>query len=290
LAESATVREALRQGRDRLRAGNIEDAELEAEVLLRHVLDFDRAGFLQRLADPIDATNARRFDTLIARRLDHEPSAYITGHREFYGRDFLVTPDVLIPRPDTETLIEAAMEIAGAKQSVGSNQPVSVVDVGTGSGAIAITLALELPDATLYATDTSPKALQVARSNAERLGASGIMFLRGDLLARLVTPVDLLIANLPYVPAHVVDRLEPEVRDHEPRLALDGGADGLDLIRRLLQQAPSHLKPGGAVLLEVGFDQAEAVSALALAWLPDSDMSVRNDLARRPRVLIVRRR
>ena len=294
-------------GRYLLRRAGIDDADLESEVLLRHVLRIERAELMRRLSDTMDPPDLERFEGLIQRRLAREPTAYILGRREFYGREFIVTPDVLIPRPDTETLAEAALELARAwrpptrapspdemvepfmARRLAQESRLVIVDVGTGSGAIAVTLALGLPAAKLYASDVSQTALLVAQRNADRLGANRrIVFLQGDLM--MPPRVDMIVANLPYIPAQVIDGLEPEVRDYEPRLALYGGDDGLDLIRQLLTQAPRHLNSGGSVCLEIGLDQGEAVSALAVAALPGAEVSVRNDLGGRPRVVLAKTR
>jgi release factor glutamine methyltransferase len=258
-----------------------------------------RALLYARLNDPIDASAAEHFVTLVNRRLAHEPSAYITGHREFYGLDFLVTPAVLIPRPETETLVEAAIELLTLRRAEGSSPsspPVekrsgreAVVDAGTGSGAIAISLACTLPGAAIIAMDASDAALDLARRNARRHGVlERIAFRSGDLLEPLDAPVDLIVANLPYVKTNDWAALPPEIRDHEPRLALDGGPDGLDVIRRFLDQAQHYLQPGGAIALEFGPSQSEVLLALAHAAFPGSLVNIRNDLGGRPRVLTIR--
>jgi release factor glutamine methyltransferase len=321
-----TLAQALDAARRRLEAAAIPDAALEADLLLRHTLfplslkgegrgegdrarsdqppPVSRAYLLSHLKDPLAPDAATRYEAVLARRLAHEPSAYITGHREFYSLDFKVTPAVLIPRPETETLVEAAIELATPKipsplrerararviapQRHQTPHPLTIADIGTGSGAIAVSLATALPNATLYATDVSPAALAVARENARRHAVEArIMFVTGDLLAPLPTTVDLLVANLPYVNAADWARLDAEIRDHEPRLALDGGADGLDLVRRLLDQAPAHLRPKGAVLLELGDRQADAATTATRARFPAAAISLRNDLGSRPRVLII---
>jgi release factor glutamine methyltransferase len=226
---------------------------------------------------------------LVRRRLSHEPSAYITGQREFYGLDFQVNRDVLIPRPETETLVETALELAAQQgpKGVGSEQAMRIGDIGTGSGAVAIALAVHLPSAHIFATDISPAALEVARDNAAHHGVEQrIEFLQGDLLEPLQTTVHLLVANLPYVRTDEWRELPPELRLHEPRLALDGGVDGLDLIRRLLAGASRALEPGGAVCLEFGTGQQNAI--LALAREAFASATIRPDLVGRPRVLVAR--
>ena len=281
-----TIREALSRAWDRLTAADIEYAELEAEVLLRHALaagaGMSRARLYTRLGELIGDDALDQYEALIGRRLDREPSAYIIGRREFYGLDLRVTPDVLIPRPETELLVETVLKLPPA-----SGRSV-IVDVGTGSGAIAIALATALPQAHLIATDLSDKALEIARDNARRHEVDDrILFLQGDLLSPLEAPVDVIAANLPYVTTGDWDALEPELHDHEPRLALDGGADGLDLIRTLLKQAPGYLRASGAVVLEFGIGQRDAIRALADDAFPGARIVVHDDFSAIPRVLTI---
>jgi release factor glutamine methyltransferase len=284
--EAGSLRQALVGARRRLEDGGIDDAEIEAEVLLRHALgDLSRAALFQRLGDGIEAATASRYETLLARRLAHEPTAHITGRREFYGLEFSVTPDVLIPRPETETLVEAVIELA-LRLPATARGPL-IADVGTGSGAIAVALAVSLPRAELWATDLSWEALTVAAGNAQRHGVERRIALRhGDLLLPLDRRVDVIVANLPYVSTEDWSRLAPELREHEPRLALDGGAEGLDLLKALLHQAPRYLRPGGTVCVEYALGQEDAVARLARASLPGATLRVLNDLTRRPRALL----
>ena len=304
-----TLGAALASARRRLRRAGIDDADLEAELLLRHALStaaspsllaergqggevapVSRAYLLSRLGQRLEPAAAARFEAYLQRRLAHEPSAYITGHREFYGLDFFVSPATLIPRPETETLVEAAIELVSARD-VGAQHaaPLLIADVGTGCGAVAVALACALPGATVLATDASSAALAVAATNAQRHGvADRIVFAQADLLAPLAGPFDLIVANLPYVQLSDWRRLPPEVRDHEPRLALDGGRDGLDQLRRLLRQAPSRLRAGGSVCLEFGAGQEAPLRALAAAAFPNASLAVKPDLAARPRVLVLR--
>ena len=301
----------LRSGRDRLEAAGIEQASLEAELLMRQALRPaggplpTKAWLLPRLGDTLTEDVRERFETMLARRIAHEPSAYITGTREFCALDFEVTPDVLIPRPETELLVSAALTWNnGASGHFTSyppapetqfflqngrrrTDPFTVVDIGTGSGAIAVALARRLPAATIIATDVSWQALAVARRNAARHGVNRrISFRHGDLLLPVDTYVDLIVANLPYVPDATWRTLDPEVRDHEPRLALAAGSDGLDLIRSLLHQAPRYLRPNGAICLEFGFGQSDAMKQLATATLPGATVHVFDDFAGIPRVLV----
>lgn len=288
MPDPRTGRGVLAEGRQRLEAGGIEDAVLEAEVLLRAAMGGEepvsRAHLYQRLAEPLDVVSAGRFEAFLLRRLSHEPSAYITGHREFYGLDFIVSPDVLIPRPETELLVDTA---AKAISGVTRRQP-AVADIGTGSGAIAVALATRVPSAVVYATDASMAALAIARSNARRHGVeSRIAFRHGDLLLPLDSRVDVIAANLPYVTTDDWRGLSPELREHEPRLALDGGQDGLDLVRALLRQAPRYLRAGGVVCLEFGVGQRDAIVEAARSAIPKATTNVIDDFAGIPRVLVV---
>ena len=287
-----TTREAYLAARDRLRAAGIDDANFEAELLLRHALGLSRAALLTRLAEAHDVDDAgvAAFEALLTRRLSREPSAYILGRREFYHFDLEVTPAVLIPRPETETVVEEAIRMARrlrADATRASDEGLVIADIGTGSGAIALTLARALPHATVFATDVSTEALDVAQRNAKRHALERIVFLHGDLLAPLSERIDVLVANLPYVTTSDLAAAQPEVRDYEPPQALHGGEDGLDLIRRLLAEAHANLRQGGVLVLEIGAGQAEAASAAAQAAFPGAQVSLVEDLAGWPRVLIV---
>lgn len=291
---SITIAEALAAATERLRAAS-PTARLDAELLMAHALGWRRARLLAegRAAFPDHAHEP--FERLLARRADLEPVAYLVGHREFYGLDFLVDRRVLVPRPETELLVELALAAADerpttndrmrtqAGPSVFGPSSLIIADIGTGSGCIAVALAANLPAARVYAVDISADALDVARANAERHGVAGrVMLLRGDLLAPLHEPVDLLISNPPYT---LLEQIDEGVRRHEPHLALDGGADGLELYRRLLRGAPGRLRPGGAVLLEIGAEQGPAVAALARQAFPEAEVRVHRDLAGRDRVV-----
>jgi release factor glutamine methyltransferase len=281
-----TSAETLAAGRRRLAEAGIEDAALEAELLLRQALGLTRERLLTRLRDDVPPEGAAAYESLLARRIGHEPSAYITGRREFYGRDFEVTPDVLIPRPETELLAETAVELAKPRSRI--RRGAILADVGTGSAVLAVSLALCLPRAEVYAIDVSREALAVASRNVGRHGVEQrVHLLRGDLLTPLPEYVDVIVANLPYVKSSDWTVLPPEVRDHEPRLALDGGPDGLDVVRRLLAQAPHYLRPRGALCLEIGADQGQAAARLAADSFPTAAIEVRKDLAGRERVLVV---
>jgi len=242
-----------------LETAGVEDARLTAEVLLGKAIDRSRAAVLARLEEPLAADQAAQFQEWVARAADHEPLAYLVGEREFFGLPLRVTPDVLVPRPETELLVERGLvwlrEIGSSSHLAQPNQPRRVIDVGTGSGAIVIALALRWPEASYTAVDVSADALAVAQANARRHGVDGrITFRQHDLLP--VGEFDLICANLPYIPTRTLNTLP--VARHEPRLALDGGDDGLALIRRLLQQAPAQ----ATLLLEIQSDQAARVCAL----------------------------
>ena len=259
-----TITQAIAEGAARLGASGIDQERRTAGLLLCQVLRIDRTHLLTGSEKPIDERQYRNYLALVERRAAGEPLQYITGHQEFYGLDFIVTPDVLIPRPETEFLIERVMKLVS--ESI-QDSPL-IVDVGTGSGCIAVTIAKLLPRARLIATDASSAALNIAQRNAECHGVRDrIEFLEGDLLAplaerRLEGAVDILASNPPYVNEDGRQFLQREVRDWEPREALFGGADGLDFYRRLLAEAPRLLKPAGHVVLEIGFSQFEAISEI----------------------------
>ena len=282
-AHPADARAALAHVRLRLQAAGVEEARAEAGVLVRHVLGLDRADLLARPDTPLSPAQAAALEGLLARRLRREPLAYVLGHREFHGLDFRVTPAVMVPRPETETLVEEALAWAGARPA-----PVTVADVGTGGGCIAVSLAVRLPDARFLATDVSPAALAVAEENARRHGvAERVRLLSGHLLEPLPGPVDLIVANLPYVPSARIDSLQPEVRNYEPRHALDGGLDGTDLLRPLLREAGAYLRPGAALMLEIDEEQGMAMTQAARSAFPAATVRVLPDLSGRDRVLVV---
>jgi release factor glutamine methyltransferase len=284
-----TLLQSVIAARERLiRAGVPPDqAGIDAEVLARHAMGWDRATYLARRDEPVSTGAAARYAALVARRERREPVAYITGCREFWNLAFEVTPAVLIPRPETEFVVEAALERLGDRTHAWR-----IADVGTGSGCLAVTLAHELPAARVTATDVSAGALAVAGRNAARHGVDArVRLLRTPLLDAAPGPFDLIVANLPYVPPGHARTLSPDVRDHEPRAALYGhGADGLDEIRALLAQAPSRLTPEGLLLMEFGFGQGDAVRG-ALADVPGLSMvEVLRDLQGHERTLVARRR
>jgi release factor glutamine methyltransferase len=265
--------EALNSARATLTKNAIEDP-LEAELLLRHVLEIDRTQLYLALEEELSPEDEKVFRTLIERRLKGEPAAYITSRREFYGRDFYVNPHTLIPRPESELLVETALGIAKKRQLH------AIADIGTGCGAIAITLALELPNARIYATDVSSQALDVAKVNCKRHGVNSIRLLQGDMLEPLPEPVDLIIANLPYV-----GRAEIAPGNAEPAIALDGGAKGTEMIAKLCRQAKGRLSDDGTMLLEIGAGQGGEISALLKSLFPDGSVVIFNDLSGIERVV-----
>lgn len=251
---------------------------LEAQVLLAHVLQCDRVSLYTSFDKPLAPEELAAYRELIRRRLAGEPTAYLVGEKEFWSLPLAVSPGVLIPRPDTETLIQVCLDLAARSELV------RIADIGTGSGAIAIALAVELPEAVVTATDISGEALEVAANNARRHGvADRIEFLMGDLTSALPATAQfhLLVANLPYIPTGDLASLSPEVR-HEPASALDGGPDGLDLVRRLVGAAPSRIIAGGHIVLEHAADQADLVAGLLSDEL--DDVRTRKDLAGHARV------
>lgn len=281
-----TLAQALHRAEELLRAEGIEDAWLEAEVLLRHALGLDRHALFARLQEPIVPQEEAAYQALVEHRLAHEPTAYIVGRREFYGLELECTPVALIPRPETELLVEEALRIAGS--GVKEQGAWGIVDVGTGNGAIAVALAVNLPSARIIAIDVSAEALALAHRNAARHGVAGrISFVQGDLLSPVVAPVDLIVADLPYVRSGDWESLPPEIRDHEPRQALDGGPEGTAVLERLLRQAPSYLRLPGWLLAEIGDDQAARLGEVAAVSFSGGRIEVKQDLAGLDRLLVV---
>jgi len=320
------VKTVLEIATHRLAAAGCDTSRLDAEVLLAHSLgNKDRTWLYVHALEPLEANQINTFEALLRRREQREPVAYIVGHKEFFGLEFEVNSHVLIPRPETELLIEMALRMANGEPAIPSepkapwwraerNHPLGhvsnprpsegqskiharqrgspkskIVDVGTGSGCIASALAKNLPIATFFAIDASPEALQLAQRNAKRHGvADRIAFLQGNLLQPLTSPVDLIVTNPPYVshPELAAASISPEVSQYEPRLALDGGQDGLEVIRRLLPQAKAKLKPGGSLLVEIGSTQGQAVVQLAETYFPGANIQVKKDLAGLDRLLV----
>ncbi len=278
--EPETIAQCLRRATERLSARGVESARLDAELLLASALGVERTRLWTESGSRLAADASARFEPLLRRREAREPLQRIRGTQEFYSRTFDVRGPVLIPRGDTETLIDAALECL-----TGRVRP-RIVDLGTGSGAIAATLALEIPDAEVVAIDASEAAAAVARANAARLGAR-IDVRVGDWTEPCRGErFDLVASNPPYVPSAHLTALDPEVRDFEPRLALDGGCDGLDAYRRLAEEIGAILAPGGHVIVEIGFAQQDAVRALFSAR-GLRQVAARRDLAGVERVLVL---
>jgi release factor glutamine methyltransferase len=277
------IGEALHKASKTLAAQLFEEASLEAEILLMHVLGIDRAKLYAVLGEELSEGDAEVLAQLVNRRLTNEPVAYIVGHREFFGYDFHVTSGVLIPRPESELLVEETLDFV--RGYFPEEDPI-VAEIGTGSGAIAISLALLLPKAEIYATDISASALEIARVNCERHGVQDrVHLLEGDVLAPLPEPVDIIIANLPYIGDEELDELGDEIRMFEPLEALAGGGDGLDKVRQLLVKVDEKLRPEGLVLLEIGYVQRGAAASLRLLLPPAASVELVKDLGGRERVL-----
>jgi release factor glutamine methyltransferase len=295
---SRTLHDRLREAQARLAAAGISesDAAIDADVLARHVLGWTREQMIVRQRDPLSTTADEkafetRFSELIARRAEREPVAYITGHREFWGLDFEVTRDVLIPRPETELIVEETLALRGPSGAGGLGDSPVIVDVGTGSGCLAVALAHELPRARVIAIDVSTVALHVAKRNADRHGVNArITWHAGSLLEPVDRPVDLIVSNPPYVPLRDAETLPPDVREYEPAVALFSGGDGLATIRALVTQAADRVRKDGWLIFEFGFGQAPAIReiiASASAWHLEK---LREDLQGLPRTAVLRRR
>ena len=259
-------------------------ATLDADLLARHVLGWDRARWLTHRSEAATPDFVDRYQHVLARRVRREPVAYIRGVQEFWGRDFTVNRSVLIPRPDSELLIELALPYLAA-------HPDSVVaDVGTGSGCLAVTLALECRRCVVHAIDISAEALAVARVNAARWGAADrVHFVRGSILAALSAPIDLVVANPPYVAERDAPALSPEVREYEPSVALFGGNDGWRDTRDLLRQAATALRPGGLLLMELGYGQSEQLAEEVAAVSGLQLTAINGDLQGIPRAATIER-
>jgi release factor glutamine methyltransferase len=275
---SGAAEELSREGIDSSRE------RMSAESLMMFALGCDRAYLYAHPERELSAEEERRFDAAVAERTSGKPLQYITGHQEFWGLDFKVSPAVLIPRSETEHLVEAALELV---RSDSKQSRMRIVDVGTGSGCIAVSLASELADAELHAVDISVEALEMARENAKRLRFDGrVQFHESDLLSGVTGEFDLVVSNPPYVGQCERDKVQREVREHEPEMAVFGGEQGLDIYRRLIPQAWASLKPGGWLLMEIGFSIEQPVRELLAGW---SDVSCVADLQGIPRVVVARK-
>ncbi len=292
--DAMDVRAALKQAMARLRAAQVPSHALAAELLLMHVLERDRAWLYTYPEAPLESAAAKNYFALVARRAAGEPVQYLIGKQEFWGLEFEVTPAVLIPRPETEHLVEVALERLSPRGA--SGLPLRIADVGSGSGCLAVALARELPRAEVFATDISAAALEVARRNAARHAVSDrIHFLQTDLLESLLHKprvtnheshlFDLIVSNPPYVARDEAASLPREVREHEPQEALFAGAAGVEIYARLIEQAGSLLRAGGIVVVELGYGSAERVREMFHVKQCWRDVSVANDLAGIPRVL-----
>ena len=281
-----SIRDAIIEAVRRLSNAGIDSARLDAEVLLAHVLKMSRGQLVVSRDSSLTEAQLAKYEWLLRRRIGREPIAYIIGSQEFWSLEFKVSSAVLIPRPETERLIEVALARVGKN---GLALPINVADLGTGSGAIAITLATELPAARLVATDISATALAIAERNAASHGVEQrIDFLCGDLFASVADcaeKFDLIVGNPPYVESDVIATLAPEIRDWEPRGALDGGADGLDFYRRIAAEAYQLLAPNGLIVLEIGAGMGHQVSSLFADLGQYRDIAVYQDYAGRDRVV-----
>ena len=284
---SKTRRCTVLEGVQFLSAAGVENARLDAEVLLRQLLGIDKAELYLNLDAAVNSEDQTRFRGLLLRRARQEPVAYITGRKEFWSLDFVVTPDVLIPRPETELVVEVALE--HAKRCSRKSQ-LQILDLGTGSGAIAISLAKELPEARMTAVDVSAAALHVARRNSERHGvANRIHFLGGNLFEYVLGEFDLVVSNPPYVRRGELSTLPPAIREWEPLTALDGGIDGLDCYRRIIAEAHRCLAPGGGMILEIAADRGKAVADLFSGAGGYTPSLLYQDYARRDRVIAAKK-
>jgi release factor glutamine methyltransferase len=284
-----TLREALTSATAQLRAVPElhDEAHEDATLLLLHALDLTRAALLTTYSRLLTSEEESAVHAAIARRLTHEPVQYITGEREFYGLPLRVTPAVLIPRNLTEHLVEAVLEELRPRDHTDAS--LSIADIGTGSGAIAIALAVHMPHAQLTALDISPPALALAATNAERNAVSSrIRFVESDLLDAVAheAPFDAVVSNPPYIPTTDRDTLHPQVREYEPATALYAGATGLDIYRRLIPAAHAALKPNGLLALEIGPNQRDAIAALLTGW---HDLHFIEDFDRTPRIVLARK-
>src|SRR5271156_2570123 len=299
--QTIDIRRALKEGMATLRASRVPSHTLAAELLLMHALGQDRTWLYTHPEALLATADAEKYFALIARRAAGEPTQYLTGKQEFWGLEFKVTPAVLIPRPETEHVMEVALARLGPRglkihMDTGfPREELLVADVGTGSGCLAVALAYELPHAEVFATDISAPALEVARRNATRHGlAERINFVQGDLLAPFLRsslttspaplPFDLIVGNPPYVASNEAGQLQREVRDHEPREALFGGATGVEIYARLIEQAGTLLRSDGILVLELGYNSAEHVRTILATQKCWTNVTFTNDLAGIPRV------
>lgn len=288
-APAARLSIILREGTSRLIRRGIDSAALDAAVLLGHALDLTREQLVFFPDRVLSLGQLRAFERLLGRRCAHEPTAYITGKREFWSLNFKVTPAVLIPRPESERVVELVLEEIG---DLRRTLPLRILDVGTGSGALAVALASELSCARIMATDISSAALAVAAENAARnCVADRIEFMHSDLFERIPTgdSIDLIVSNPPYVRRAEIAVLDPGVSHWEPRAALDGGTDGLDFYRRIAAPGFDRLRPDGAVVVEIGAGMGEAVRAIFRDSAGWAEVEIHHDYAGKERVVVARK-
>ena len=296
--QSSCLQDVLHWASQQLKGSGIDSHARDARVLLRHVLNCTEVALAGGNVLSLSPAQVASFHGHVQRRQQGEPVAYIVGRKEFMGLDFAVDRRVLIPRPETELLVEKALDLfdCQSKNTLHSRRTLSchgipqplIADIGTGSGAIAVSIAKALPRATVYATDMSADDLSVARENSAMHGVSERVALRqGSYLQALPEPVHLIVCNPPYVPHNEIPGLDRDVRDYEPTIALAGGEDGLDAYRALFPELSTYLLPGGHALFEIGFDMAERLTALAAQHLPDARADVYQDLAGFDRILCI---
>ncbi|MBI2909413.1 MAG: peptide chain release factor N(5)-glutamine methyltransferase [Chloroflexi bacterium] len=279
-----TIGEALHQAAECLTQQSIDDAYLEADILLRHALGLTRAQLYARVTDEAPSAKLDSFHQMLDRRLRHEPTPHIVGHKEFFDLDFYVDRRVLIPRPETELLVERAIDIAQRRWAGAC----LITDIGTGSGAIAVSLAVHLPQASIFAIDPARDALEVASINCARHAVEDrVKLLLSDTVLALPEPVHLMVANLPYVKDDDLPTLAPEIREWEPLEALAGGPDGLGKIRRFLSEAGARLHADGVILVEMNPEQAQPLTAFARRLFPQAAIRVETDLAHLDRMVVI---
>ena len=274
------IQEAWTYGRSHLTQTSV-TPDLDARLLLGHVLQVNHSFLVAHADEILTDAQVQQYCQLIRRAKQKEPIPYLTGTTAFYGLDFQVSPAVLIPRPETEQLVEIALSWAKLKKRL------QIVDVGTGSGCIAVSLSIHLPQALVSAVDVSAKALAVARKNAALYVPDRVHFYQGNLLEPILFHVDLIVANLPYIASHEWTLVDDGVKWYEPTVALEGGSEGLDLINEMLQQSTSRLRSGGAIFMEIGWQQGQAVKRLARLHFPNADVVLIADYAGHDRIVTI---
>jgi len=285
-----TLAEVINNASSKLGIAGVTNARLDAEVLLSHIMSRDRAWLFTHIHDTLDDETRGVFENTVERRSKREPLQYILGKQEFWGLAFIVTPDVLIPRPETELVVESALKIIESM-----NQQITIVDLCTGSGCIAISLAKELKVARVFAVDKSGRALDIAKENARKHGVSDrIRFLEGDLyqpleMLDILGGVDIIVSNPPYVQSGDYDMLQPEVRDFEPAMALFAGPQGTEIHRKIIEGAPAYLKQTGALIMEMGLGQAKFLTKMTQDTEAYGVPEILKDLAGIERVIVAKK-